>query len=72
MRKESKRLVTVFTAAVLVLLASMMYLGPTSTMALFTIVAYVGFASLAVLNFARRMRGFKRKWREEHGEISLN
>ncbi len=64
-KREGKRLVIILTPAVIVLAVTMVYFGPPSF--LYATVGYVAFAGTMVLNFGRKIRNFKHRWKEEHG-----
>ena len=59
----------VMTPAVVVLLALMLLVIPRNDQLsqLLIVVAYMIFPAAMILNHARRVQGFRRAWKEEHG-----
>lgn len=66
-KREGKKLVLSLTPAVAVLIALLLYLGPSSQESTFYAVSgYVAFSSILVVNRVLKVRAYRRKWVEEH------
>ena len=62
-------MVAVLTPAVVLLAVILLYFGPNSDLGLYSLIGYVAFAGIVVLNLGMKIKRLKQRWKEEHGSL---